>query len=147
MRREAIRETLYQLELKRRRLLQPYFAELGLASGQPRILNCLFTHPDGLTQRELAERCGLDTTSLSRALDKLEEVGLVSRAPHEESRRANLIGLTTAGEEKARAVASRFSNMDEVLCWGLSDGELEGLLKGLERLEENLDGVKELHIQ
>ena len=144
MRREAIRETLYQLELKRKRLLQPCFTELGLAPGQPRILNCLYTRGKGLSQRELAELCGLEPTSLSRALDKLEEMDMVSRAPHEESRRANLIILTTAGEEKAREVASGFANMDEMLCWGLNDGELEALLKELKRMEQNLDGMKAL---
>lgn len=143
MKRREIRETLYQLEQRRRQLLQPYFAELGLSSGQPRILDCLLARGEGMTQRELADHCGLDATTLSRALDRLTEMGLVARAPHEESRRANLVVLTAAGEEKTQAVAAGFAQMDEMLCWGLEQGELEELLARLEKLRENLEDMGE----
>lgn len=144
MKKRLVRETLYLLEMKRKRALQPKFNTLGLSPGQPRILDCLLDRGEGLTQRELAEVCGLDATTLSRALDRLVEEGLVSREPHEASRRANLITLTRAGEEKAAAVARCFYEMDEMLCWDFTDEEMEGLLACLRKLRENMDGIGDL---
>lgn len=144
MRKRVVRETLYLLELRRKRALQPQFNTLGLSPGQPRILDCLLDRGEGLTQRELAEVCGLDATTLSRGLDRLVEEGLVSREPHESSRRANLVTLTPAGKEKAEKVAKCFRAMDENLCWGFTDEEMEGLLAYLRKLRENLDGIGDL---
>lgn len=144
MKKRVVRETLYLLELKRKRALQPQFNSMGLSPGQPRILDCLLDRGGGLTQRDMAEVCGLDAPTLSRALDRLVEEGLVSREPHKSSRRANLITLTPAGKIKAAEVAKCFRAMDDTLCWGFSDEEMEGLLSYLRKLRENMDGSWDL---
>ena len=74
MENPALRTLLFQMELSRRRLIQPWFSALGLTlgQGQPRILARLL-QGDGLTQRELADACALDAATLSRTLDRLEE--------------------------------------------------------------------------
>ena len=89
MDKSEIRSLLFQLDRARRRLMQPYFTALGLplGQGQPRILTRLL-EGDGLTQRVLAQACGLDAATLSRALDRLEEAGLIARESHPDSRRA-----------------------------------------------------------
>ena len=60
MENPALRTLLFQMELSRRRLIQPWFSALGLTlgQGQPRILARLL-QGDGLTQRELGERIGI----------------------------------------------------------------------------------------
>jgi DNA-binding MarR family transcriptional regulator len=142
MKKNAVREQLYRLEFDRRRRLQPLFAQLGLTPGQPRILSCLLEHGVGLTQRELADRCYLDATTLSRALDRLEEGGLVARSASGASRRAKRITLTPLGETKAAAVAENLARMDEALSQGFAPEELARLLDGLERLQKNLEGME-----
>lgn len=139
-----VREKLYRLDADRRRALQPLFTGLGLTPGQPRILHRLLDRGESVTQRELADACALDAATLSRALDRLVENGLVSRAPHGSSRRANLISLTPEGEERAKAVAEGFRRMDEVLCDGFSSAELEELVTALEKLQRNLDRLEDL---
>ena len=69
-----IRDLMIQIEKARKRLVQPFLQNLGLTLGQghARILNCLLEE-DHLTQTELAGRCRMDTTTMSRSLDKLEK--------------------------------------------------------------------------
>ena len=69
-----IRDLMIQIEKARKQLVQPFLQNLGLTLGQghARILNCLLEE-DHLTQTELAGRCRMDTTTMSRSLDKLEK--------------------------------------------------------------------------
>lgn len=140
MEKHELRAILFQLEMGRRRLLQPWFTALGLTlgQGQPRILIRLL-QGDGLTQRELADACMLDAATLSRALDRLEEMGLIRREEHPGSRRSYLVRLTDAGREKAAQVQEGFDQVDDLLCQGFSQAELDRLHGDLERLRDNMD--------
>ena len=140
-----LRSLLFQLDLSRRRLLQPWFSSLGLTlgQGQPRILARLLKG-DGLTQRELADACTLDAATLSRALDRLEEMGLIRREEHPGSRRSYLVRLTDAGREKAAQVQRGFDKVDELLCQGFTQEELDRIQEDLKRLRANLDRCETL---
>lgn len=145
MENDALRTILFQMDLSRRRLLQPWFSSLGLTlgQGQPRILARLL-QGDGLTQRELADECMLDAATLSRALDRLEEMGLIRREEHPGSRRSYLVRLTDAGREKAAKVQEGFEQLEELLCQGFSPDELERLQRDLEHIRDNLDRCETL---
>jgi MarR family transcriptional regulator, transcriptional regulator for hemolysin len=49
------------------------------------------------TQKELAERIGLDKTTMVVTVDELEEKGLAERTPSSTDRRARVISVTDAG--------------------------------------------------
>ena len=140
MENPALRTLLFQMELSRRRLIQPWFSALGLTlgQGQPRILARLL-QGDGLTQRELADACALDAATLSRTLDRLEEMGLIRREENPDSRRSYLVRLTAAGREKAAQVQEGFDRLEELLCQGFSQAELERRRRDLERVRANMD--------
>lgn len=132
-----IREMMVAMELARRKILQPYFQGLGLSIGQPRILNKLY-EKDGITQRELADRCLLDVASISRALDKLEEAGYLTRERHPDCRRSFMIVLTAAGREKARAVNSKFNELDERIWEGIGEAEMDAFLTCAGKILHNM---------
>ena len=100
-----IRDLMIQIEKARKRLVQPFLQNLGLTLGQghARILNCLLEE-DHLTQTELAGRCRMDTTTMSRSLDKLEKSGYLVRERDPDCRRSFLICLTKAGREEPRSI-------------------------------------------
>lgn len=79
--RQSLQEHIFRLENRRRELMRPEYLRLGLTigQGQPRILMYLLTE-DGCSQREIAENCHLDVTTLSRTLDRLAEKGFWSGA-------------------------------------------------------------------
>lgn len=139
---KEVREKLVKSEYVRKRVLQPYFIEIGLTvgQGQPRILNKLYERGN-ITQKELAEASGMDVTTLSRTLDRLTEAGLVCRKQHPECRRALLVDLTEAGVEKAVQVRTGFDKLDEMIWKGFAETEMEQFLKYLDRIERNLSGI------
>lgn len=51
-----------------------------------------------MRMKELAERLGVTTGTLTVGVDKLEKMGLVERKPHEKDRRSWLIVLTDKGK-------------------------------------------------
>ena len=131
--------SLWRLEYARRRLMQPFFLQLGLTpgQGQPRILRALLKYGP-MSQRQLADRCGLDVTTMSRVLDRMEEAGLLTRQVNPQRRRSFRIVLTDLGTDKARQVTDAFCGLDARLWEGFSPEEREQMEKGLERMIENL---------
>ena len=114
-----------------------YFQTGKPAQGQPRILMYHLTE-DGCSQREIAENCHLDVTTLSRTLDRLAEKGLLERRINPQSRRECQIFLTEEGRETAAEVCSCFRETEKKMCSGLTEKELEALDAGICRMLENL---------
>ncbi len=143
MEKKDIRKLLHRLDLERRQLMRPKFLGLGLTvgEGQPRILGCLLEQGE-MSQRELADACMFDVTTLSRTLDKMEKAGLVIRKVNPASRRAHLIALTPEGREKARKVQEYFDWLDQVLWGDIEEKEMESLYRTLEKIEENVKNSK-----
>lgn len=143
--KESLRELLFCIEMERRKLLKPYFDQIGLTQGQPRVLLCL-SKKEHITQKELANMCLLDEATVSRALDRLCSQEFVVRVPHPSCRRSYLITLTDAGRQKANQVLNLFAGMEKILLKGFSDEEAE-LFKNMAvqiigNLEENQGSIE-----
>ena len=143
MERATVREVLIQLEANRKRLLKPYFQEIGLTigQGQPRILNTLLKK-DHITQRELADACGMDVTNISRTLDRMVGAGFLTREKNPDCRRSYLIVLTEVGRKKAEEVHRGFKKVDEILWRGFAEEEMQSIVKGLEKMTANLENME-----
>ena len=137
---EGLGSAFLRVELLRRQLLRPHFIELGLTvgQGQPRILKTLRSK-GAMSQRELADLCVLDVTTMSRTLDKLEKLGLVKRTDNPECRRSWVISLTPLGEEKADKVIELFKMADEVFSDGMTAEEVEKLYALMDVIEKNIE--------
>lgn len=138
--KQSLREILFQIELLKRRKVQRFLLDIGLTpgQGQARILAYLSSH-SSVTQKEIADRCMLDVTTMSRVLNKLEEMGLISRQRDPGCRRAYQIGLTEAGRQKAKEVNRGFERLEEMLCRELSEEEIGSLTTGLKKVKESLE--------
>ncbi|HCO28630.1 MAG TPA: MarR family transcriptional regulator [Lachnospiraceae bacterium] len=143
MERATVREVLLQLESNRKRLLKPYFQEIGLTlgQGQPRILNTLLKK-DHISQRELADQCEMDVTNMSRTLDRMVEAGFLTRERKPGCRRSYLIVLTEFGRKKAEEVHRGFKKVDEILWRGFSNEDMEFIVKGLQKMSANLENME-----
>lgn len=140
MDRDGLGSAFLRVELLRRRLLRPHFIELGLTvgQGQPRILRTLRIK-GAMSQRQLADLCVLDVTTMSRTLDKLEKMGLIKRMDNPECRRSWVITLTSEGEKKADRVIELFNMADEVFSDGMTAKEVEKLYDMLDVIEKNIE--------
>jgi DNA-binding MarR family transcriptional regulator len=56
-------------------------------------------HENSLRMKELAEKLGVTTGTLTVTVDRLERKGLIERKPNETDRRSYRVVLTEAGEE------------------------------------------------
>ena len=133
------RNAFFDIEMLRRRLIRPMFIELGLTvgQGQPRILKELREHGT-MNQKELADSCIMDVTTMSRTLDRMEKDGLLKRESNPASRRSWNVLLTESGMQKADEVVKIFDKIDDVIYSGFSEDELKVISGITDRVKNNL---------
>ncbi|WP_158661574.1 MarR family winged helix-turn-helix transcriptional regulator [Blautia marasmi] len=138
MEKSKIREILHGMDIERRKIVRPKFQELGLTvgEGQAKILKCLLEQ-GSMTQRQLADKCMLDVTTMSRTLDKLQGAGYLLRTVNPSCRRSFLVCITEKGKEKAASVQKIFSDLDEQIWQGISEDEMEVLYHTLQKIMKN----------
>jgi DNA-binding MarR family transcriptional regulator len=86
------------------------------------------------TQTDLARLVGIDKTTMMVTLDELEAEGLAERRPLSTDRRARVVVVTSAGQEKLREVENVFDRVREDVLSILSGEEREVFLSCLGRL-------------
>lgn len=99
---------------------------LGVGENDQSCLELVAGAPDGITPRELADRLGFTTGSVTTMLDRLERKGYIARHDHPTDRRKVLVRPTTLLLERAGALIGPMleSAADEVLA-RFSPDELE----------------------
>ncbi len=75
---------------------------LGVTFARYEVLMLLwFSRRGSLPMKVIGSRLQVHPTSVTNAVDRLEDAGLVTRSTHPEDRRAMLVALTTEGRELA----------------------------------------------
>jgi DNA-binding MarR family transcriptional regulator len=72
------------------------------------------------SQLQVAQRLGIDRTTMVALLDTLEGKGLVSRHPHADDRRRNVVELTEAGQDTLRRATAASDEAERMLLAPLS---------------------------
>ena len=101
------------------------------------ILNAL-RHGRWTAQLDLARALGIESPTLTRHLDNLEQGGLVVRRQSEADRRAVRVELTEAGEEAYQRMLAAVIAFNRRLQTGIGRDELQQLEGLLDRLAENI---------
>jgi len=83
------------------------------------------------SQQQAAQRLGIDRTTMVALLDALEGKGLVSRHPHVEDRRRNVVELTDAGKETLRRATQASDDAEREFLAALSPQAAERLRNSL----------------
>jgi DNA-binding MarR family transcriptional regulator len=123
------------------RRLRTTAAGAGLTPTQLSVLGTLAHHPGGLALAELARIEGLNPTMLSRAIGRLDELGLLGREPDPLDRRAAHVRLTKAGTELHQSVrAERTTALAETLRH-LSTEHVQALQSALPALDALADAL------
>lgn len=143
MMKQSIRELLIREERARKQILSPFLSSLGLTPGQGQagILYHLL-QKDHITQRELADVCKLNAATMSRNLDKLESMGLLSREANPDCRRSFLICLTEKGRLEASKIDKIFLQFDAILANDISEDDMEIFCHILRKICDNLEAYQ-----
>jgi len=122
-------------ELEQR--LEPVYREHGLEPGWHDVLATLRRSGPGYSLRpsEFASALMLTSSGTTKRLDRLEQAGLIARAPDPGDRRGTLITLTPAGHELIDSITAAHLENEARLLSALTDDErrrLAGLLRKLQ---------------
>ncbi|MDQ1078702.1 MarR family winged helix-turn-helix transcriptional regulator [Pseudoroseomonas cervicalis] len=108
-------------------------AEYGITSGEFALL-CLVEANPGITLGQLAQAAGLDKSTLSPAVQRLAERGLVERHAVSGDRRAQALHLSEAGQALLPPFKARIAEHEERLAAPLSASERAVLTRLLRKL-------------
>ncbi|MEX2587515.1 MAG: MarR family transcriptional regulator [Actinomycetota bacterium] len=97
-------------------------SSLDLTPRQFVVLKILSRH-DGLSQAELSQRLGIDTSSIVHVIDDCERSGLAERQRRSEDRRRYAVSLTQKGEEQLRSAQSSVDEFSDELLAPLDTAE------------------------
>ncbi len=138
--RHALAHRLRPVLLKLSRHLRREVHPLGVTGGQVTLLIQIKKQP-GIGVRELAEREAMSAAGMSKALDRLERAGLVTRAPGADRRRIGL-AVTGEGERVLRAVRSRRTAWLAERLKELPAEDVEAIDAAVEPLLRLVDGAE-----
>ena len=83
---------------------------------------------------EIGRRVDLTSGSITTAIDRLEQRGLVARAAHASDRRARVVDLTSDGKARITHVFARHEDAMDRAAHGLSKAERGTLIELLKKL-------------
>jgi DNA-binding MarR family transcriptional regulator len=120
------------------RSLQARIAREGVSIGMWFVLRMLWEE-DGLSQRELGTRIGLNAPTMVTALNGMERAGFVKRVPHATDRRKINIFLTKRGQELKDTLWPAATEILDMALKGISREQTRVLARHLKKMLANLD--------
>ena len=126
-----LRKTWFNISKMYNRTASDYMGSMSLAMI---VLNIdMF---DGTPSTQLGPNMGMESTSLSRSLNKLEDLGVIERKPDPVDKRKSIIHITETGlksREIAKNVVLEFNNKVFAKC---NDDELSVFFNVLKKINK-----------
>lgn len=113
----------------------------GLHRSQHRMLMLLCRKQDAVSQKVLAKELEISPAAVAVALNKLEELELITRTPSDEDSRVNEITATEKGRNLAEQSRKVFCEIDKAMFVGLDEKTLENFIFCFEKMQENLKSM------
>jgi len=132
-----ITHTIFRLARKHRVVVGTLLRPLGLFPGQELLLMQLWDR-GARAQTDLVEALGIDHSTVTKMLQRLQAAGLVERSPSSEDRRVTLVSLTDAGRQLRTEIEHVWEEMERLTAAHLSEAERRQLLQLLESIEGQL---------
>ena len=130
---ESLHYLLMKAHTRMHRRICARAAELGLTSGQPKILEYLLRYGES-NQKAIADYCEIEQATAGSILMRMEAAGLVVRAQHEGNRRSLYVALTAQGRAAAERMERIFIQEEGEVCACLTAEEQAQLQRLLNQL-------------
>lgn len=111
--------------------------KVGVTISQWRVVGILVLQP-GLTQKEIADKVGIEGATLVPLIDKMEKDGLLKRKPDSKDRRVNRIYLTTKADSLWNSMTECALRIRKVSTKDIPEDQLKNTLETLRRISKNL---------
>lgn len=112
-------------------------AEIGVTRGGIGFLLAVF-RSEGISQEELTRELFIDRAATARAVQSLEDAGLVRREADPRDRRRKRVYSTDAARALQPGLIAMLDAHNEALLAGMSRNERERVMDALDRLVDNL---------
>ena len=119
---------IFQLARAHRAYAAALLREMDLHPGQELLLMQLFDR-DGQTQSELLESVGLDHSTVSKSLSRMQDAGLLVREPAGHDRRVMVVHLTDKGRAMRDPLAAMWRALEETTARSLSAQQAETFIR------------------
>jgi DNA-binding MarR family transcriptional regulator len=118
---------IFQLARAHRAYAAALLREMDLHPGQELLLMQLFDR-DGQTQSELLESVGLDHSTVSKSLRRMQDAGLLVREPAAHDRRVMVVHLTDKGRAMREPIAALWQTLEEASARNLSQQQAKSFV-------------------
>ena len=119
--------------------LKKGFVAAGVQKVRPAYLGVLMSlwHKDGLKVVELGRKAGLEPSTMTGLIDRMERDGLVARSVDPKDRRAQQIHLTALGRDVKAPAQAIVAGVISNIFSGISEKDLEQTKKLLRQVLQN----------
>ncbi len=118
-------------------LMRDALAPIGVTYAEFRLVGLLFEEAEGVPQKFLAARLGLDASGISVTLKALEKKGIIVRERDKDDARILRVKCTPKAYEMKQVIEA-FHAQELVAVEGLSSDDVEALVSLLKRVSGNL---------
>ena len=136
-----ISELLTDLSIHYNSIIRNVASQLQLTTSQAYHLFSI--PPDGIPMSRLASKLGLDTSTLTRNIQKLESLGLIERQADSYDRRVQNAVLTDKGTEVVDSLEEKLLNINFSITEQIDLDSQENITDILEKLVWAMDCIRE----
>ena len=95
--------------------------------------------PNGIPSTQIGPKMGIESTSLSRILNVLEEQGMIERNSDIRDKRKSIVFLTSIGKKKRDKSRTEVIQMNQMIREGVGEKKLQSCLNILEQINTILE--------
>ena len=136
-----IPELLANLTTHYNALFRQYSSRLSLTA--PQAFHLLSIPVDGISMSGLANKLGLDTSTLTRNIQKLEKLDLVRRKQDRNDKRILVVYLTDKGRGEVEKIEESLLNLNFSMMKYIDLDDQENIPEMLEKLVWAMDCIRE----
>ena len=134
-------ELLANLTTHYNALFRQYSSRLSLTA--PQAFHLLSIPVDGISMSGLANKLGLDTSTLTRNIQKLEKLDLVRKRQDRNDKRILAVYLTDKGRGKVEKIEESLLNLNFSMMKYIDLDDQENISEMLEKLVWAMDCIRE----
>ena len=136
-----IPELLTNLTTNYNAIFRQYSSRLSLTA--PQAFHLLSIPVDGISMSGLANKLGLDTSTLTRNIQKLEKLELVRRKQDRNDKRILVVYLTDKGRDKVEKIEESLLDLNFSMMKYIDLDDQENIPEMLEKLVWAMDCIRE----
>ena len=136
-----IPELLTNLTTHYNAIFRQYSSRLSLTA--PQAFHLLSIPIDGISMSGLANKLGLDTSTLTRNIQKLEKLSLVRREQDRNDKRILVVYLTDKGRDRVEKIEESLFDLNFSMMKHIDLDDQENIPEMLEKLVWAMDCIRE----